>query len=242
MPIYFINENDITGDIVRISGGNFHHLSNVLRREAGDEIFVSDTKEKYRLRITSVSKKHLEAKIINREKIQSGREITLTQCLPKKNKMDTVARANVELGVRNIIPVISERSVPRLDDAREQKLLSRWRKVSIEQAQQSGIPVLPNVSGVQKFEEAVQNLKGFDLVIIPWEEEKSKKIKDVLKNCKNVQKIAIIIGPEGGLTAEEVNFAEKTGAIRVSLGGTIFRTEIAGLIAVSIIKYQFDWL
>ncbi|MDD5772964.1 MAG: RsmE family RNA methyltransferase, partial [bacterium] len=226
----------------KISCVNFHHLAHVLRCAAGEEIFVTNDREKFKVKIMSVLGKHIEARIIDREKIRSDQEITLIQCLPKKDKMDFVVGHCVELGLRNIIPVISERSIPRVNEDRAQKLLCRFQKIAKEQAQRAGIEILPKVSEIQKFSDAVCNLKGFDLILIPWEEEKSKKMKDILNNCTNNKKIAIIIGPEGGLTGEEVNAAKKIGAVPVSLGKTIFRTEIAGLVALSIIKYQFDWM
>lgn len=242
MPIYFINESDITGDIVKISGDNFHHLAHVLRCAVGEELFVSDNKERFKVKIEKIDKSHIDTRIIERKKIESDIEITLIQCLPKKDKMDFVVGHCVELGLRNIIPVISERSIPRVNEDKARKLLSRFRKIAKEQAQRAGIEVLPDVSEIQSFDNAVSNLKGFDLVLVPWEEEKSKHIKDILKNRTNIKKIAIIIGPEGGLTGGEVSLAEKAGAVPASLGKTIFRTEIAGLVALSIIKYQFDWL
>ena len=214
MPVYFVDDDNISDDIININGDNFHHLAHVLRCSVGDEVFISNNKERFRTKITSVLKKHIEAKIIEREKIQSYQKITLIQCLPKKDKMDFIVRHCVELGLINIIPVISERSISRINDDRSQKLLFRFQKIAKEQAQRAGIEVLPIVSEIQKYDDAVSNLKGFDLLLIPWEEEKSKKIKDILNNCTNIKKIAIIIGPEGGLTGEEVKCAEKIRAAR----------------------------
>lgn len=242
MPIFFIADDNITEDLIKIDGNNFHHLAHVLRCSAGEEIFISNNKEKFRVKIENIYKRYIETRIIERKIIKHDIEITLIQCLPKKDKMDFIVGHCVELGLRNIIPVISERSIPRVNEDKAQKLLSRFQKIAKEQAQRAGIEVLPGIHQIQKFQDSVVNLSGFDLVLIPWEEEKSRKIKDILINYTNIKKIAIIIGPEGGLTNEEVNCAENIGAIPVSLGKTIFRTEIAGLVALSIIKYQFDWL
>ncbi|MFH1287187.1 MAG: RsmE family RNA methyltransferase [bacterium] len=249
MPIYFIQDDNISGDLISIDGDNFHHLAHVLRCSAGEEIFASDNKEKFRVKIESVHKRHIEARVIKREKIRPGAEITLIQCLPKKDKMDSIVRHVVELGARNIFPVVSARSVPRVNDSKAQKLLSRFQKIANEQAQQAGIEILPNIYAIQKFEDAVRDLSRFDLVVIPWEEEKSKKVRDVLSKGDpagrpylNVKKLAIIIGPEGGLTSEEVRCAEEAGAISVSLGGTILRAEIAGLVTLAVIKYEFNWM
>lgn len=242
MPVYFVEDDDISDDLININGDNFHHLAHVLRCSAGEEIFVSNNKEKFRVKIENIYKKYIKTRIIERKKIESDIEITLIQCLPKKNKMDFVIGHCVELGLKNVIPVISERSIPRLKEDRSLKLLSRFQKIAKEQAQRAGIGFLPKVSEIQQYDNVIGNLKGFDLILIPWEEEKSKKIKDILNNYTNIKKIAIIIGPEGGLTGKEVKCAKKAGAVPVSLGGTILRTEIAGLAALSIIKYQFDWL
>lgn len=248
MPIYFVRDDDISNDLINIGGDNFHHLANVLRCSPGEEIFVSNNKEKFKVRIESICKGHIKTRIVEREEIRFDTEVSLVQCLPKKDKMDSVVRHAVELGVRNIFPVVSERSVPRPNNDRAQRLLQRFQKIAKEQAQQSGIEILPSVHQIQKFEDVVSNLSGFDLIVIPWEEEKSRKIMDVLGRGDPAGRpfvgdgharplLAVIIGPEGGLTSEEVRCAEKVGAIPVSLGKTVLRTEIAGLVTLVVIKY-----
>lgn len=242
MPIYFVSGNKISGDLVEIDGDNFHHLVHVCKCRIGDIISVSDEKKIYYTRVEVITKDSIEARVIQEKEILSDKELTLIQSLPKSKKMDTIIRQVVELGVKNIIPVISERTVPRLDKDKEDKVLFRWQKIANESAQFAGLGSVPNISQIQDFKEVLVKLNKFDLVLIPWEEEKARKIKDVLDKYSSPKKIAVIIGPEGGFTNGEVAEAQKKGAISITLGKTVFRTEMAGLISAIIVKYELNWL
>jgi len=170
-------------------------------------------------------------------------EITLVQGLPKSDKMDFIVQKVTELGVKRIIPVITQRTIIRLGKEKAQVRRIRWQRIALEAAKQSGRAIIPEVREVIPFIQALNNLNGESLNLIPWEEETSTSLKEVLKHHTShiphpVSQITVFIGPEGGFTPEEVRAAREKGALPVSLGPRLLRTETAGLVTLAMILYE----
>ncbi len=236
---YFCAEENIDGNRVRVTGGDARHLKTILRAEAGELIsVVTDTKE-YRAEITEINKDDIICEIV--EEIDRNNEakisITLCQGIPKQTKMETIIQQNVELGVKNFIPLITERTVVKLNDKdREQKKLDRWRKIAKESSKQSKRNIIPTVEDIMTVKELIERLKNEDAeVIVPYELEDMKILKDVLSEPK--KNYYIIIGPEGGFDIKEVEMFKEIGAHIVTLGKRILRTETAGVVSASVVMY-----
>ncbi len=218
-----------------IEGDDARHISRSLRMRVGEKLTVCDTAgHDYLCEIKDIDE--LEVKLNILEETQNLTEpsvkVTLFQCMPKGDKLDTVVQKAVELGVNEIIPVISEHCVSRPDSKAAKKKQERLQRISDEAAKQSGRGILPKVGETISFNACCERLKDFDKSIIFYELG-----GDPLKNIVNDKSgsIAIVIGPEGGFSKEEVEKAIKVGAIAATLGARILRTETAPLAALSCI-------
>ena len=157
--------------------------------------------------------------------------------------MEQIIQKATEIGVSDITPLKMERCVVKLDEKTELKKIERWQKIAEVAAKQSKRDKIPVVHSCVSLKNIYEKLKKYDIVIVAYEEEKDISIKQVLKQIdpKNNPNIAIIIGPEGGIAKEEINFLKTlSNAKIVTLGKRILRTETAPLVLASIIMYEFD--
>ena len=261
MRRFYIDPNKVKDGIaVMESKEDVHHILNVLRMEPGDEVVLFDgTGREYSAVILSDEKNDnadlVPLKSIPKEpkenlafSIKSEKEterkdtarITLFQGVPKRGKLDGIVRQTTELGVSEIVPVYTHRSVPK-DNGNSFKQ-DRLNKIATEAARQSGRTTIPDISTAINFEKAVDEFKGFDLVLFLYEDEKDISIRYVLeksfRDCsEKIRRIAVMIGPEGGFMREEVEAAKAVGAFPCSLGDTILRTETAGPAAIAMLRY-----
>jgi 16S rRNA (uracil1498-N3)-methyltransferase len=166
-------------------------------------------------------------------------EIILYQGLPKSDKMDYIIQKGVELGLKGIVPVITERTVVKLADKKgEQKKCERWNRISMEAAKQSNRGIIPLVGLPIDFKKAVNAAKDFDISLIPYEKERGNGLKGVILNRIDAKKVSIFIGPEGGFAEKEIEIAIENGIYPVTLGPRILRTETAGIAVLSILMYE----
>jgi len=227
-----------------ITGSDIHQIKDVLRLKVGNEIELLDGSGKvYLAKIKSITNEKIITEIISTSQNTGENKIkvTLAQCLPKAKKMDLIIQKCTELGVHRIIPVLSERSI-----AKGEKL-ERWKKIAKEAAEQSGRSTMPEISNLTNFEDLLKLRKDYDLALIPWELEKEKSLKSLLTTqppcpelCRGANNLLIIIGPEGGFSAAEINLAKESGFTPVSLGKRILRTETAGMAILAMLSYEYD--
>jgi 16S rRNA (uracil1498-N3)-methyltransferase len=219
-----------------------HRITRVLRLNPGDTLIVFDGQGKeYRVTLNKGKNKELEGNIesitsINRD---PELEITLMQGIPKFEKMDLIVQKTTELGIKRIIPVITERTIPHLTQQKIKLRVDRWQKIAIAAAEQCGRSIIPIISPITSFELGLEIIKSQDTKLFFWEEERTTTLKSVLQAMIIPQSTVIIIGPEGGFTKEEAALAVKSGAISVSLGSRLLRTETAPITALSILLYEF---
>ncbi|MDD4089554.1 MAG: RsmE family RNA methyltransferase [Tissierellia bacterium] len=241
---YFCADENINNDKVTVEGGDAKHLKTILRAQPGDRISVVTESKEYIAEIIEINKENIICTLI--EEVLTCNEtkinITLCQGIPKQTKMETIIQQNVELGVKSFIPLITERTVVKLNDKdREQKKLDRWQKIAKESAKQSKRNIIPEVEPIMTVKELVGKLKNEDaLILVPYELEDVKLLKDVLYEPK--QNYYIVIGPEGGFDIKEIEMFREIGAHIVTLGKRILRTETAGVVTAAIVMYACNEL
>ena len=237
MPKFFTKTDYINGDELKIVGEDVSHISKVLRMSSGDSIIVCDGEgNDYDATITSISKTEVVAKITGSYVCDAEPcvNVTLYQALPKQGKMEYIIQKNTELGINKIVPVYTKRCVVKPSDKTE-----RWQKIAEAAAKQSGRGIIPQVMPAISFDDAINQMKDFDLALMPYECEEQVKLKDILNSCK-YKNISIFIGPEGGFDLTEVEFAKSAGVKSVTLGKRILRTETAASAVLPIIMYEND--
>jgi 16S rRNA (uracil1498-N3)-methyltransferase len=226
--------------MLKIEGDEVKHIRKVLRLKAGDEIIVFDGLGKeFEGAIVEEGLSSVVIKIQNifSSKRDSPLEVTLAQSLLKGEKMDYLIQKATELGVKEIIPFFSSRSVPLLEKSKKLKRHHRWERIAIEASKQCGRGVVPKIESLQDYSDMIQTASPDTLRLILLEKE-GIKLKEILERLKEKKKIFFIIGPEGGFSQLEVDEAKKTGFIPVTLGRRILRAETASLCFLSILQYE----
>lgn len=238
---FFVEDNQIENNEIKITDADLKHISNVLRMRMGEEILITNksTAETYKCSIKEINKNEVVCTIIEKEKnnTEPSIKVDIFQGIPKSDKMETIIQKSVELGVSKIFPVSMKNCVAKIkDDIKKQE---RWQKISEAAAKQSKRNIIPSIEKSLDMKYLCDKINEYDLVLVAYENEDKITIKDILKNNK-AQRIAIVVGPEGGLTEKEVDELIKCGAKVVSLGKRILRTETAPIAMLSMIMYEYD--
>lgn len=242
---FYIKNTQINNDKIILEGPDVKHVKSVLRHKIGDEIEVCDENGmRYFTKIEVFVEDAIELKILDltSESTELPVKIDLYQGLPKSDKMDLIVQKCTEIGASSVIPVVTDRVIVKLDDKSAAKKVERWNKIAAEAAKQSGRQVIPSVENVTFLENIIENLSKYDIVIVPYECEKESTLKVKLRNLnKEVQSIAVVIGPEGGFSEKDIATLEKCPKVeKVSLGKRILRTETAGIATLAMILYEYE--
>lgn len=247
MRCFHVTKDQITGDQIKISGSELHHLLNVLRLHEGDRITLLDGEGGiYESIITSINEKiHPPTATCKIESSHRSErqliEVNIFQGLPKFDKMEFIIQKATEIGVNMIIPVKCHHTVSKLSMNKVNNRVVRWRQIAIEASKQSFRPFFPRIHEIITFDEAIEKSSA-DLKLIfiapSCKTVSIKPLKEVLRQNSQAKKIDIFIGPEGDFSKEEIQKALSAGLIPVSLGNNILRTETASIVALAIILYE----
>ncbi len=240
---FFVEDDNIEDDRIRIEGSDVNHIRNVLRMREGEDIRVStDSGRNFFCEIGEIQEDVVYANVL--EEDFSGTElpsrIYLYQGLPKGDKMEMIIQKAVELGVYKIIPVAMKNCVVKLDEKRAENKVRRWQAISESAAKQCKRSIIPQIGPVMPFMQAAELAMERDVRIVPYENERGMaKTKELLENIEPGQSIAIFIGPEGGFAEEEIEHVKDYMSV-ISLGKRILRTETAGMTMLSILMYELE--
>lgn len=253
MSKFFVKTEQINNNDIVIIGDDVNHIINVLRMKKTDEIQIcnQDTGDNYNAEIVNYSKNEVECKI--KDKINATTEsnvhITLFQGIPKFEKMELIIQKNTEVGIKSIVPVIMERTVVKLDEKIASKKLERWQKIAEIAAKQSMRDIIPQIGNITKLKDI--DTTEFDAVLVAYENEEHNMLKTELQKLESKVKsnnsseqqynIAIVIGPEGGISEKELVMLAEKNAKFVSLGKRILRTETAGVVMAGNIIYELEY-
>lgn len=244
MQRFFVTPDQVGEDKIRIQGSDVNHMKNVLRMRPGEEVMVSDgNNRQYRCRVEDYPEGEavlaiLEAGLVDTE---LPSRIYLFQGLPKQEKMELIVQKAVELGVCQVIPVQTRRCVVKLDAKKAAKKVQRWQQIAESAAKQAGRGYIPSVSEVMTFQEALAFSEALDIRLIPYElADGMEGTRKILDGIRPGQSVGIFIGPEGGFEKEEVSRAVEAGAMPITLGKRILRTETAGIAVLSILMYRLE--
>lgn len=203
-----------------------------------------ETGVRYFTKITNFLEEKIELEILSEteESTEMPIEVDLYQGLPKSDKMDLIVQKCTEIGVSKVIPVLTDRVIVKLDDKSVAKKVERWNKIAIEASKQSGRQKISSVDNVTFLENIIEKLSKYDIVIVPYECEKTSTLKAKLKNInKEIKSIAVVIGPEGGFSENDIEILERCPSVeKVSLGKRILRTETAGIATLAMILYEYE--
>jgi 16S rRNA (uracil1498-N3)-methyltransferase len=220
-----------------LRGGDARKLTVVLRKADGDEVEIVDSGGAAFKAMLVVESGRVRARLTEAlaPPAVEALQIVLAQAIPKASKMDYVVEKATELGVARIIPVLTERTAGTFARAGKTE---RWRRLARSAAQQCGRRDVPEIDEASTWDEFCTQLATFDRTLIPWELAEPVPLRDRLPGLlAGVRSAAIAIGPEGGFSHAEVERATDSGAVTISLGRRILRTETAGLVVCGILRY-----
>ncbi len=236
MQRYFVNEKK--DNCFKLGIDDSYHIKTVMRMNIGELIEVIFKEEVYICEIINLDPVIVEIKEKLNTYNEMDVEVTICQSLVKESKMDLVLQKCTELGAHRFIPLKVKNSIIKCSQEDFLKKRDRWQRIVKEASEQSKRNKIPEVSLVMDIEEVLK-LK-YDLKLLCTVNEVSTTLKYVLQNSKTCGTMIIVIGPEGGFTSiEEKRFIEH-GFISVSLGNLILRTETAGIVALSMINYEYE--
>jgi 16S rRNA (uracil1498-N3)-methyltransferase len=241
MHKFFVSKDNIINDIAIIDGDDVKHIYKVLRLESGDKININNCVGKeYLGEIVSVDKKEVKVNLLKELTVsnESNLKITLFQGLPKSTKMDLIVQKGTELGISEITPIITERVIVK-SELGEFNKTERWKRIALEACKQSKRSLIPEINTPIEFEDFLERAKEFDLIVVPYENAEDFGIKNLIDTIDYpVNKIAMVIGPEGGFEDSEIKELLDRGSKIVTLGSRILRTETAGFVCATLLQYE----
>ena len=235
MHRFFADPDRSDGRIAFLTRDDARHAVRVLRLRQGDpaEIFLHD--RRFLAEITDAACEDVSLRILQQlPSTEPALSVTLFQGVPKGDKMDWIVQKSVELGVARIVPVVFSRCVVRLDDKDAGRKQERWQKIAREAGKQSGRSAIPEVMRPVALPALQPILACCDRVSVPWEECSEGGPLSFFRRYPSLSSLGVVIGPEGGIAAEEMDRLTGLGCVPMTLGKRILRTETAGLAALSV--------
>ena len=231
-----------TGAVCAAAADQARYLKTVLRMREGDPLLIfNGTGWEYKAVIRRRTADGIELEITGRRALPAAEiHVTLCQAVPKAEKMDGIIRHATELGAERIVPFLAERSVPRWRPEQLPRKRERWQKIAVEASRQCGRPDIPEIGEIVTFERMLRDVPESGLRLIPWEEETKTGIREILRDPaqSGMKEFVLVIGPEGGFSAGEIELARQAGFLSVSLGKRVLRVETASLAVLAIFQYE----
>lgn len=247
MPKFFVNSEQINNNEIKIIGNDVNHIKNVLRLSINDKIKICDKDEhvNYNCRISNIDNEYVITQIIDEEKsnVEAKTPIHVFQGLPKGDKLEFIIEKLTEIGVKELTPVAMKRTVVKLQEKDKQKKMVRWNKIAEVAAKQSGRDEILKINDVINYKNIFNYLKDYDIVLLAYEKEEKLTLKKALSKLDKTKenKVAVLIGPEGGFDDIEIEQAKQNSLVNiVTLGKRILRTETAPLVISSNILYELE--
>lgn len=229
------------GSKLKIAGAEAKHAISVRRLQVGEAIAVSDGQgRRVRGKVSQVTKEYLELEVLSVDEIaRPTPQIILVQALAKGDRDEMAVQACTELGIQTVIPWQSERSVSIWKPEKQAKHRQRWQAIATEAAKQSLRAFIPNVEQVLGTAELAQKLKEYELTLVL---DPTSKVSITAIDLTPHRAIAVVVGPEGGISAQELETFSAAGLSVVSMGSGILRTSTAGVAVVSYLQAQLgNW-
>lgn len=237
MPQFLIDPTQIQKDRAVMEGDEAKHLVKVLRHQVGDSIWVTDGKQRYHATIQTIQKEKVTLTLLTSSPLPTfAKAPALGIALLKLDHLEWVLQKGVELGIQEFFPIITERTISRLDPQKGAEKQKRFQKILLAAAKQCGMVAIPKIEPPIPLKALLPKFSQFSSVLLAWEGENTS-FHDVFKTI-DPSKVLILIGPEGGWSKAEVDLMQRKDVQLVSLGKQILRSETAALVALTLSQYE----
>ena len=247
MHRFFVEPAQTREAVITLSEREGHHASHVVRAREGERVVGLDGQGSELLcQVESIRKSEVRLKVYQRNSIPPlPFELILVQAIPKGKMMDTIVQKATELGAHRIVPILSERTVPQLDSESSESKVEKWRWVAIDAIKQCGSAWLPKIDLPLKPQEFLAQGDGFDLCLIaalqPGAKHPREYFSDFLGEKKRSPKnISVWVGPEGDFTPAEMNLVRSAGALPITLGPLVLRSDTAAIYSLAVLNYELN--
>ncbi|WP_017755838.1 16S rRNA (uracil(1498)-N(3))-methyltransferase [Calidifontibacillus oryziterrae] len=249
MQRYFVNIDQIVDAKVIIGKEDAHHILHVMRMKQGDQIICCTENGQVAVgKIQEITDDFVSVTIV--EWMDENRElpvlVTIAQGLPKGDKLEYIVQKGTELGANEFLPFFASRSIVKWDEKKGRKKVERLAKIAKEAAEQSYRNKIPKINLPVKFSEIIKESNNFTHKIVAFEEDakrgEMRNLSMTLRELKQGDSLLVVIGPEGGLTDQEVSALRENGFISCSFGPRILRTETAPLYILAAVSYHTELL
>ena len=247
MPVFFISSSSIQGQFITLGDPLYTHLCKSLRVHIGQELLLRDEqRQQHRITIIEISKTFLTVEIQDTQSgpPQHNPTVTLAQSILKREQMAWSIQKSTELGVTNIIPIITERTQSRFGSHSLNHYRERWERIALEAAQQSERWNVPHILAPQNFKNFLKNISSKDRTYLLTERKglgsglpvSGEQLLDTESN------VVLAVGPEGGWSQEEIQEAEKASFQQITLGEKVLRSETAAMVGLAILQERLKQL
>ncbi len=239
MPVFFIHSQDVADGIITITDPLLSHIAKSLRTKLGDTLrFNNEQGYRYQTTVKEITQKSLQAKIQQTypPPCPTSPPLILAQASLKGEKMGWVVQKATELGISKIIPLVTDRVIRKFSRNQGEAHHDRWTRIALEAAQQSERWTLPTITPTQTFQNLLESPQRGSILFLA-ERENALSLLTIPDLTENQHRgITLVIGPEGGWSAEEIEAAKSHKWVFVSLGKEILRSETASLAAIAILQ------
>lgn len=245
MHRFYLAPEDWNPDALLLRGSEAHHAGHVLRLERGDKVVLFDGRgRELTAEITSAKSSEIQLRKLHEAQTPPLRcQITLGQAIPKGKNMDLIVQKAIEIGAAEIAPIVSDRTVVRVDEESAASKQAKWQTIAIEAAKQCGQNWLPRVHGPQTMPQFFQHSHRFDLQLIGSLQSDAVHLKKILaeyfaEHGDRPKSVLMLVGPEGDFTPAELALARSHGCRPITLGPIVLRVETASIYCLSILSYE----
>jgi 16S rRNA (uracil1498-N3)-methyltransferase len=247
MQRYFVSNDQIINNTLKISGDDSRHIIRVMRMKEGDSfICCNENGETVLCQLDKIENEDVYATIVKwyKEEKELPIRVTIAHGLPKADKMELVVQKGTELGASQFLPFLASRSIVKWDEKKGRKKTDRLQKIAKEAAEQSHRTLIPKVELPYSFKQLLDVSEQYHTKIIAFEEEakqgETSNLSNAFDGLTHGDNMLVVIGPEGGLSKEEVAELKQHGFIPCGLGPRILRTETAPLYILAAVSYYFE--
>jgi 16S rRNA (uracil1498-N3)-methyltransferase len=245
MHRFYIPPADWSADALRLSASEAHHARSVLRLQTGDKVVVfNGSGREVTAEIASVENREIALRKLHETTTPPLRcRITLGQAIPKGKNMDLIVQKAVEIGASEIVPIISDRTIVRLDPDDAAQKQAKWQTIAIEAAKQCGQNWLPQVATPCTMAQVLEGAAASQLKLIGSLQPDTLHLKEVLaqfdhEHAARPASVLMLIGPEGDFTPAELSLARSRGCRPITLGPIVLRVETAAIYCLSVLSYE----
>ncbi len=232
----FFLAGPLRGDVLPLTPGDLHHATRVARIAAGERIVVVEPSGRaLDVRVTEAGRAELRAQVVSELPVEALPDVTVFFGMTKGAKAEFVVEKCTEVGVARLVPFLSERAVARPDDDRARGRADRLERIARAAAAQSQRAFVPAVEPAAAWSDVLARVGDSDRFLVAWEEDRAAPgATAALRGCSPAARVAVLVGPEGGLMGSEVDRLLERGAVTVSLGATILRAETAAVVLAAL--------